>query len=83
MGLTERIEYINSNAIEMIASMARVSFREHYVDLYTNQHNTTQISSLSIQNWISGHKKYTEVFQKTSANCSISSSIAKPLSEHP
>ncbi|KUK92209.1 MAG: hypothetical protein XE05_1528, partial [Thermotogales bacterium 46_20] len=25
MGLTERIEYINSNAIEMIASMARVS----------------------------------------------------------
>ena len=40
MGLTERIEYINSNAIEMIASMARVSFREHYVDLYTNQHYT-------------------------------------------
>lgn len=44
MGLTERIEYINSSAIEMIASMARVSFREHYIDLYTNQHYTDKFA---------------------------------------
>ncbi len=37
MNLIDRIEYVNSGAIEMIASMARVSFREHYIDLYTNQ----------------------------------------------
>ncbi len=37
MSLAERIEYINSGAIEMVASMARVSFRDYYIDLYNNQ----------------------------------------------